>query len=176
MNTIEIISLVAVVALIVFYLIFWLKSRSGNAQPIVPAPATEVPSPNHSTTLPLRLQAYERLVILTERLSLPNLISRIPAGDLNASQYVQALTDQIRQEYEYNFSQQLYVEPAVWDAVTNLKEQNIFILHQLIQTLPPGANGLELAKRVLELLQQDPNASLQPIVLDAIRFEARKLM
>ena len=95
---------------------------------------------------------------------------------MNASQYVQALTDQIRQEYEYNLSQQLYVEPAVWDAVTNLKEQNIYILHHLIQTLPPGANGLELAKRILELLQQDPNASLQPIVLDAIRFEARKLM
>jgi hypothetical protein len=176
MNTIEIIALIAVLALIVFYLVFWLRSKRPSVQPPKAVQLSELPSINHSTTLPLRLQAYERLVILTQRIALPHLISRVPAGELTTSQYVQALLEQIRHEYDYNLSQQLYVEAPIWDAVTNLKEQNIYILHQLAQTLPPGSQGTELAKRVMELLQQDPKASLHPIVLDAIRFEARKLM
>jgi hypothetical protein len=176
MNTIEVIALLAVLALIVFYLIYWLRSQRPKKSPALSVPLPEVSGVNQSTTLPLRLQAYERLIILAERLALPHLISRIPAGDAKAAQYLQLLTEQIRQEYDYNLSQQLYVEPAVWDAITNLKEQNIYILHQLAQTLSPEAFGTELAKRVLELLSQDPNASLHPIVLEAIRFEARKLM
>ncbi len=123
----------------------------------------------------LQLQAYERLVILTERISLRNLIDRVsPAG--NAMAYQTLLVDTIKQEYDYNLSQQLYVSAQAWQAVSSLKEQNIFILHQLSALLPAEATGTDLAKKVLELLDSDPKTSLHTVVLDALRFEAGKLL
>lgn len=124
----------------------------------------------------LQLQAYERLTILAERISLKNLISRVSPANMQAAVYHSLLVESIKQEYEYNLSQQLYVSAGAWQAVTNLKEQNIFILHQLVNTLPEAATGLDLSKRILELLNADPKASLHDIVLEALRYEARQLM
>ena len=62
------------------------------------------------------------------------------------------------------------------EALKNLKEQNMLIINQVAQTLPADARGIDLNKRILELiLAQDKNA-LHNIVLDALNFEARKLM
>jgi len=124
----------------------------------------------------LQLQAYERLTILTERLSLKNLVSRISPANMRADVYHTLLVESIKQEYDYNLSQQLYVSSQAWQAVTNLKEQNIFIIHQLVNTLPPNASGMDLVKRVLELLDADPKTSLHTIVLEALRFDAKKIM
>ena len=104
------------------------------------------------------------------------MLSRVPSGDLTIQQYQKVLTDTIRQEFDYNVSQQLYVTAHIWEALTNLKEQNIYIIHQVAQTLPPQAMGSELSLRILDMLKQDPNVSLHPIVLDALRYEAKKLM
>ncbi len=123
----------------------------------------------------LQLQAYERLVILTERISLRNLIDRVtPSG--NAFVYQNLLVDTIKQEYDYNLSQQLYVSSQAWQAISSLKEQNIYILHQLSALLPADATGVDLAKKVLELLDSDPKTSLHTVVLEALRFDAGKLL
>lgn len=169
MNTLETIGLLAVIITVVIYLGFWLYDKRNLSK-------TSAVSTSDSSTRALQLTAYERLVILSDRISLANLISRIPSGELTVQQYQKVLTDTIRQEFDYNVSQQLYVTTPIWEAVTNLKDQNIYIIHQVAQTLPPHTLGSELGKRILEMLQQDPNVSLHPIVLDALRFEAKKLM
>ncbi len=126
--------------------------------------------------LRLQLQAYERLIILTERLGLQNLLSRFDVNSANAAQMQQQLIQSIRKEFEYNVSQQLYVSAQAWDAVSNLKEQNIFIINQLAGMVNPEAPALELGQKVAELLAADANASLQPVVLSLLRKEARELM
>ena len=70
---------------------------------------------------PLQLQAYERLVMLAERISLPNLISRANQAQpgLSAKEMQLFLLDNIKQEYEYNASQQIYVSPLAWEALKN---------------------------------------------------------
>lgn len=124
----------------------------------------------------LQLQAYERLTILAERLSLKNLVSRVSPAGMQVDVYHSLLVESIKHEYDYNLSQQLYVSSQAWQAITNLKEQNIFIIHQLANTLPAGAAGIDLVKRVLELLDADPKTSLHTIVLDTLRFDAKKIM
>src|SRR4051812_47974463 len=57
-------------------------------------------------TRPLRLQAYERLVLLCERIALPNLISRVSQPGFSAREMQMLLIESIKQEYEYNASQQ----------------------------------------------------------------------
>lgn len=124
----------------------------------------------------LQLQAYERLIILVERIGLGNISGRMPGNDLSASQLQSAIIQNIKQEFEYNVSQQLYVSPTAWDAVKNLKEQNIFIINQLAAMLPENAGGIELHKKIAELLSQDENASLQNIVAALLQKEAKQLM
>jgi hypothetical protein len=124
----------------------------------------------------LQLQAYERLIILTERLGLQNLLSRFDVNSANAAQMQQQLIQTIRSEFEYNVSQQLYVSSQAWDAVSNLKEQNIFIINQLSTMVKPEAPALELGQKIAELLAADENASLQPVVASLLRKEAKELM
>ena len=79
-------------------------------------------------------------------------------------------------KFEYNLSQQIYVAPTAWQAVSNLKEQNIYIVNQVANSLPPDAKGSELSRRIVDLLNADPQVSLHPIVLEALNFEAKKIM
>src|SRR3954467_5450132 len=129
-----------------------------------------------AATRQLQLQAYERLILLTDRIALPNLIQRMNHPDMNAREMQGLLTQSIRQEFEHNITQQIYVSAEAWDAVRNYKEQNLLIINQVSSYLPPEAMGHELNKHLLELLVQSPKASLQNIVSEALSFEAKKLM
>jgi hypothetical protein len=131
---------------------------------------------NDPDTLKLRLQAYERITLLAERIALQNLLSRNANPGISCRQMQATLIDSIKQEYDYNVSQQIYVSPEVWRAVNNLKEQNIYIINQLASTLPQQASGMDLNKHIIDYLINNSNASLHNIVLDAINFEAKKIM
>jgi hypothetical protein len=155
------------------YLLFWYRDNRNLRENALPADGAKVPQ---GPSLQLRLQAYERLVLLTERISLPSLITRLPAGDLTVRQYQSVLTEHVRAEFEHNITQQIYVESASWQALQKLREQNLFIINQLAQTLPADGKGSDLARSIAELLNQEPNASLHPKVLEALNYEAKKLM
>ncbi|MCC7401542.1 MAG: hypothetical protein IT214_08655 [Chitinophagaceae bacterium] len=127
-------------------------------------------------TKPLQLQAYERLVMLTERIALPNLVSRVSKSGMGAKDMQLLLLESVKQEYEYNATQQIYVSPVAWEAVHNLKEQNLLIINKVASTLPEGATGLELNKRLLEFVLNNPKGTLHSIVLEALNYEAKKLM
>jgi hypothetical protein len=129
-----------------------------------------------TATQPLQLQAYERLILLVDRIALPNLISRVNQPGLSAKEMQGILTQQIRQEFEYNVTQQIYVTPEAWDAVRNLKDQNILIINQVASFLPAEATGQDLNRSILEMLMQSPKASLHNVVADVLSYEAKKLM
>ena len=121
----------------------------------------------------LQLLAYERLAVFAERAGLKNMISSAEAHGESAAIMHGVLIQNIKSEYDYNVSQQVYVSKEIWAAVTKLKDQNIYIINQLAAMLPPQANSLDLSKRVLEytLTQQQ---ELNQIVLDAIHHEAKE--
>ncbi|HET9429869.1 MAG TPA: hypothetical protein VFO70_01775 [Chitinophagaceae bacterium] len=128
------------------------------------------------TTRPLQLGAYERLVMLAERIAIPNLVSRANQPGLDCRQMQRLLLDSIRQEFEYNTSQQIYVSPTAWEAVKNLKDQNMLIINQVGVTLPPESSGLDLNKRLMEYMMSSKKASLHEIVMEALNYEAKKIM
>lgn len=127
-------------------------------------------------TTPLRLQAYERLVLLAERIALPHLINRLYQPSLSALEMKQLLVDSIRQEFEYNSTQQLYVSPIAWDAVKNLKEQEILFINQLFSTLSPQDNASVLTRKLLEAEMAKSEGPLFELVTQTLNREAKKLM
>ena len=126
--------------------------------------------------LPLKLQAYERLVLLADRIALPNVISRVNNNTMSAKEMQVMLSQTIKQEFEHNVTQQIYVSREAWEAVRNLKEQNLLIINQVASFLPENATGPDLNKSLLQVLMENPKASLHNIVSDALSYEAKKLM
>ncbi len=59
------------------------------------------------------------------------------------------LLESIKQEFEYNATQQIYVSPVAWEAIKNLKDQNMLIINQVAATLPPEASGTDLNRILL---------------------------
>lgn len=150
--------------------IFW-KERRRVAAGHSPAKSTREHIP-----LQLQLQAYERLILLTERIALPNLINRLNRTDLSSRDMQQLLTGTIREEFDHNVTQQIYVSAEAWEAVRNLKEQNIHLIHQVGGILPENSSGQELNKQILEMLVRHPGASLHTVVAEVLSFEAKKIL
>jgi hypothetical protein len=127
-------------------------------------------------TKTLRLQAYERLTLLVDRIALPNLISRVNQSGVSARDMQILLTRGIREEFDYNISQQIYVTVDAWNAVKNLKEQNMLAINQMASALPPNATGLDLNKLLLEFLMTDKKGQLHEVVSEVLSYEAKKLL
>jgi len=133
-------------------------------------------APSQKPSGSLQLQAYERLILLADRIALPNLINRVNQSGLSTREMQALLTQSIRQEFDYNITQQIYVSPEAWEAVRNLKDQNLLIINQVASFMPPDATGTDLNKSILEMLMQNPKASLHTVVGDVLSFEAKKLL
>jgi hypothetical protein len=125
---------------------------------------------------PLQLQAYERLVLLCERIAMPNLISRVSRPDLSSREMQVFLIETIKQEYEYNASQQIYVSAKAWEAVRNLRDQNMLFINTISKTLPPDANGRDLNRAIIEAMMHEEKAALHTYVASTLNEEAKKLM
>lgn len=129
----------------------------------------------NNETIKLKLQAYERLTLYAERAALKNLVSRTYAEEMTARDMQLTLLETLKSEYEYNVTQQIYVSAEMWKAITKLKDQNIFVINQVAAALPFNASSMELSKALLEYSMTD-NADISKIVLEALQYEAQKIL
>ncbi|HMW75898.1 MAG TPA: hypothetical protein PKD40_09585, partial [Saprospiraceae bacterium] len=63
----------------------------------------------NAVTLPLKLQAYERLSLFCERISIPSLILRLNQPGMNTQALRYAMLISIQKEFEHNITQQMYI-------------------------------------------------------------------
>lgn len=126
--------------------------------------------------LPVRLQAYERVVLFLERITPSNLLLRLSSAGQSAPDYHRLLLQDIRAEYEHNLSQQLYMSPEAWQQVKQAKENVLTMINKSYHSLPQPQQlrGTELAKRVLETViadEVDPTTQ----ALNVVKHEATGL-
>jgi hypothetical protein len=88
-------------------------------------------------TISLRLQAYERLVLFLERINPPNLLIRVSPGNKKAVDLQNALLKAIRDEYEHNLSQQLFISGASWELIKTAKEEVVKSVNIAAATIKP---------------------------------------
>lgn len=153
---------------IAFYLIKPYLDRSENIQLI------ELKKTISSQTLPLRLQAYERVVLFVERINPSNLLLRLNNPDYSAAELYMLIVAELRNEYQHNVTQQIYVSSNTWAIVKRLKDDTLGIVNNAIKSLPETATGLELSKTILAHLSQNENNPYD-IGLSLIRRELEEL-
>ena len=123
---------------------------------------------------PLRLQAYERLALVLERISPQSLLMRIPPHDKSARDFHQELLSQIRQEFEHNVSQQIYVSPLLWQAILIAKENLIGIVNKSAEEVGVDAHAIVLSQRIIDNYisgKEQPNI----IAMEELKKEVGKL-
>ncbi|MTI38023.1 hypothetical protein, partial [Fulvivirga lutimaris] len=118
----------------------------------------EVRGKSIETVLPNRLHAFERVILFLERISPNNLIVRLNNGSYTAKEFQQILLNEIREEYNHNVSQQLYMSEEVWDLVKSAKEDLIVTINDAVSNMPAEATGVDLSKMIFErTIQKEPD-------------------
>jgi len=112
------------------------------------------------TVLPNRLQAYERMTLFLERMAPQNLLVRLNTEATSAREFQQLLLSEIRNEYNHNVSQQVYMSEEVWDLIKNAKEDLIVMINNAASEMGAESSSLDLAKKIFE---HAVNKSIDPL-------------
>ena len=102
-------------------------------------------------TTPIRLQAYERIILFLERIEPNNLVLRTNKAGMTIPLLHSELVKTIKTEYEHNISQQIYVSANAWHLVKTAKEETIKLVNISITKVPESAKGQDLAQVILHI-------------------------
>lgn len=101
-------------------------------------------------SLPIRLQAYERLALFLERINPESIVIRINQPGMGARELQALLLQTIRMEFEHNLSQQVYISNAAWDMIKNAKEDIIRMINTAGSAMQPNATAIDLSTAIFE--------------------------
>jgi hypothetical protein len=124
--------------------------------------------------LPVRLQAYERVILFMERIAPESILMRINRKGMTAEQLQAELQNSIRHEYEHNLSQQTYISTEAWQKVQTARNQVVKIINESAAELNEGASGASLGKLVLEKVMELKTPPSQ-VAVDFLKKEVHEL-
>lgn len=104
--------------------------------------------------LPVRLQAYERIILFLERIAPESILLRINRKGMTSAQLQTELQNTIRHEYEHNLSQQTWISAEAWQRVQLARNQILKIVSESAAELKENASGASLGKLVLEKVME----------------------
>lgn len=126
-------------------------------------------------TLPLRLQAYERTILFLERINPANLLVRLHVSGMSAREMQTIIVSDIRNEYQHNISQQIYVRDNTWNVVKKIKDDTISIVNSAVTALPEHATSGDLSKSILIHLAGLETENPYDIALKIVKQDVQSL-
>ncbi len=127
-------------------------------------------------SLRLRLQAYERLALLIERINPREMIPRIYIKGMTAKDLYAAAIATVHQEFDYNLSQQIYVSQNLWNVIVGLKEQELALLNQINGVMPPDAKGTDFHAKVVDYIGQTEGKQPGQMAIELLNNEAKLVL
>ena len=122
--------------------------------------------------LPIRLQAYERMCIFLERISPGSLLLRLVPAASNALELQQIMLNDIREEYNHNVAQQMYMSNNAWDKINNAMNEIVADINNASSEVTPEAPASDLAKKIFSNVIQkeiEPAAHALKVLKEEIR-------
>jgi len=118
----------------------------------------EIRNRSIETVLPLRLQAYERMCLFLERISPQNLLVRLNPGTISAKEFHHVLLAEIRNEYNHNASQQVFMSEGSWELIRNAKEDLVVTINDASSEMGAESTSLDLSKKIFERVINKPDS------------------
>ncbi|MBN2638831.1 MAG: hypothetical protein JXR65_07065 [Bacteroidales bacterium] len=131
--------------------------------------------PKQNSMLQTRVQAYERTVLLLERINPSQMIPRSLAPGQTARSLEIKLQQTVREEFEHNLSQQIYISDLAWDLVKTARESVSQRIRKAAEQTDPAASAADLAQAVLLLNIEKETDPLEK-ALKLLKKEVRELL
>jgi len=93
-------------------------------------------------TLPVRLQAYERMALFLERIAIPSLVVRVSPQSDDKNAYENLLIKSVETEFDHNLSQQIYMTDECWNVIKAAKSATIQMIRKAAMSNTETANKL----------------------------------
>lgn len=135
----------------------------------------ELRKASRNEIIPIRLQAYERMALFIERISLENLLYRLRKPGMSARDLQLALIANIRMEFEHNMSQQIYVSQTAWDAVRLCKDAMMRLVNVISGPFDDDATAEALTKAVLDSMIKSKEALPTQRAMDTLKHEVAEM-
>lgn len=130
---------------------------------------------NSAIVLPIRLQAYERFILLLERMAPAQAINRALEPGMTSFGLQLVLVRNIREEFEHNAAQQLYISQDSWVMVKSAKEAVIHLINSAASQTEASSPGSELARIILERWSEMEHNPVQKAI-DQLKSEVTGLL
>ena len=124
-------------------------------------------------TIPVKMQAYERLAIMIDRIGIPGMISRLRTPEMSVGELQLTLMMCVQQEFDYNAGQQIYVSDTIWKIIQSAKEGTLALIDRAGDQLNQSDPGEKLVGILIALNEQQ--SALCGKTLQAIRTEAASI-
>ncbi|MCT4591686.1 MAG: hypothetical protein N4A71_27955 [Carboxylicivirga sp.] len=110
----------------------------------------ELANSTYKELIPTRLQAYERLTLLLERINPDTMVLRENIAGLTSLQLQKKLLNTVRQEFEHNFAMQVYLPVKTWDKIIKSRDEVIKLINTSSAEVDPNSPSISLSKVILE--------------------------
>lgn len=135
------------------------------------APVAEV-SQASETLIKQKLQAAERFALYLERIAPDRLVMRLHQNGMSAKMLQNDMLRAIREEYDHNLSQQIYVSEGLWELIKNAKQEMMGFISATGDGLKPNSTGMELSRKLFETASKVENMPNE-LALKLLRAEVR---
>lgn len=125
--------------------------------------------------LPNRMEAYQRVVLFLERIHPNSLVMRLHNPALPARVFQSNLVSAIREEFDHNVAQQLYISANAWNMVKEAKEETLKIINLAGNHMPETALATDLAGKIFEIVGEVGKLPSE-IVIDAVKLEFQEMI
>ncbi|WP_203258278.1 DUF7935 family protein [Hyunsoonleella ulvae] len=125
-----------------------------------------------TTSLPLRLQAYERLTLFLERISPNKLLLRVKPTSSNKEDYETLLIQNIQQEMEHNLTQQIYVSEKCWGVIMTAKAATVQLIRKA--NLSEKTDSADKLREII-LTEMMERSSPSDAAISILKEEVREL-
>lgn len=130
---------------------------------------------SRSEMIPTRLQAYERLILFLERIEPNQMIPRVHRPDMTAAVFKRELQRTIREEFEHNLTQQIYVSSDAWKKLIESRNGVNQLIELAGNKVGDNATGIQLSSVLFEILSK-AGVSPTAAAIETLKAEARQLL
>ncbi len=159
---------VLIVSLVFYFLVrSFLKTEEHRRK-------SEIAVEHDRLIIPLRLQAYERVILLLERIAPDAMLVRIDYANMSCRELQRELLQMIRIEFDHNVTQQLYLSLDAWNKVRLAKDQTVQIINMATEGTQSGMPAQALSHNIMQRIMEE-HKTPSVVAIEYLKTEVREL-
>ncbi len=124
---------------------------------------------------PNKINAYERIVLFLERIHPAEMVLRVHQKGMTSQKFQAELVKTIREEFQHNLTQQLYVSNTAWGYIRNAKEETIKLVNVASSKVPPDSTAIDLSNMIFQIMSKIDRHPVD-IAKDYLKQELKKTL